>query len=60
MNHTMCAVCHDGEGFVYIGYGDDAESAYFDLVSAHEDESINPQDVVFYNRTDIKIKFMFE
>lgn len=60
MDHTMAAVCHDAEGFVFIGYGNDAESAYADLVAAHEDESINPQDVVFYTRTDIKIKFKFE
>lgn len=60
MFHTMCAICHDSEGFVFIGYGNCAESAYNDLIAANEDESINPQDVVFYTRTDIKIRFKFE
>ena len=60
MTHTTIAVYHDSEGFVYVGYGNCAESAYADLVAAHEDDIVDFNRVVFYTRLATKMKVIFE
>ena len=60
MTHTTIAVYHDLEGFVYVGYGNCAESAFNDLTSANEDEIADFNRVVFYTRLDTKMKIVFE
>ena len=56
----VIAVCHDSEGFVFVGYGNSPESAFNDLTSANEDEIADFNRVVFYTRLDTKMKIVFE
>lgn len=60
MTHTVIAVYHDSEGFVFVGYGNCAESAYNDLIAANEDDIVDFNRVVFYTRLDTKMKIVFE
>ena len=60
MTHNTIAVYHDSEGFVYVGYGNCAESAYNDLIAASETEIVDFNRVAFYTRLDTKMKIVFE
>jgi hypothetical protein len=60
MREQIIAVFHDAEGFVFVGYGNDPDAAYTDMVQAHDDESIDLTRVAFYKYMPIKAKITFQ